>query len=158
MKQKIKELLDRGINYLYKLNEKDTDTVIYTLMCIVTIPALILLGLYLAFSSQILPVQFEGCIFQRALHVYCPGCGGTRAVRALLSGSLIKAFCYHPGAVAGAILYLVFFLSQTLTRVSRGHVKAIRFRVGYLYGVIILIIGNFIIRNILLLSFGIETL
>lgn len=37
-----------------------------------------------------------GCIFQRFLHIPCPGCGMTRALKALLALDFKAAFSYHP--------------------------------------------------------------
>ncbi len=53
-------------------------------------------------------IQF-GCIFQRFLHIPCPGCGMTRAVKALCALDFKTAFSYHPMVlslplVAGYIL------------------------------------------------------
>lgn len=49
------------------------------------------------------------CIFLRFLHMPCPGCGMTRAVKSLLALNLKSAFYYHPMVfslplVAGYIL------------------------------------------------------
>ncbi|MDF3006033.1 MAG: hypothetical protein K0S22_2505 [Oscillospiraceae bacterium] len=50
-----------------------------------------------------------GCIFQRFLHIPCPGCGMTRAIKSVLVLDLVAAFLYHPMVfslplVAGYIL------------------------------------------------------
>lgn len=36
------------------------------------------------------------CVFQSLTGLYCPGCGGTRAVRSLLKGDFLMSFQYHP--------------------------------------------------------------
>jgi len=36
------------------------------------------------------------CILNEKLGMYCPGCGGTRAWRALFDGDFIGAFLYNP--------------------------------------------------------------
>ena len=36
------------------------------------------------------------CLFRLATGLYCPGCGGTRALRLLLKGDLIGSLVYHP--------------------------------------------------------------
>ena len=36
------------------------------------------------------------CLFHFFTGFYCPGCGGTRAVRLLLKGDLAGSFQYHP--------------------------------------------------------------
>lgn len=49
------------------------------------------------------------CIYQRFLHIPCPGCGMTRAIKSVLALDLVSAFLYHPMVfslplVAGYIL------------------------------------------------------
>lgn len=39
---------------------------------------------------------FPQCPFFRLLHLYCPGCGSTRAVYHLLHGDLAGCFCCNP--------------------------------------------------------------
>ena len=48
-----------------------------------------------------------GCIFRKFTGIACPGCGGTRAARALVAGDMVRAFQYNfllPMAVAGLLL------------------------------------------------------
>ena len=42
---------------------------------------------------------FPPCAFFTRTGLYCPGCGGTRALKSLLRGDFIKAFMYHPFVV-----------------------------------------------------------
>ena len=56
---------------------------------------------------------FEGCIWDKMLGIYCPGCGGTRAVLALLQGRPLLSLWYHPFVLYAAVLYACFMLSHT---------------------------------------------
>lgn len=47
------------------------------------------------------------CLFYRATGIYCPGCGGTRAVKYLLEGKLLKSLWYHP--LVGYVVLTVGF-------------------------------------------------
>lgn len=47
------------------------------------------------FIRQLIRQGFP-CLFYHLTGFYCPGCGGTRAVRYLLQGRVIKSIQYHP--------------------------------------------------------------
>ena len=54
------------------------------------------------------------CLFHELTGFYCPGCGGTRAVLALLAGHPILSFLYHPLGVIAVVLGIgefVYFMS-----------------------------------------------
>ena len=48
------------------------------------------------------------CKFLSNYHLYCPGCGGTRAVYSLLQLKLIDSVLYNPIVPFGATLYLYY--------------------------------------------------
>ncbi len=48
------------------------------------------------------------CPVYRYLHLYCPGCGSTRALAALLHGRLVEAMHYNPLFVALVPILVVF--------------------------------------------------
>lgn len=96
------------------------------------------------------------CLMWKLFGFYCPGCGGTRAVRALLAGDILKSLYYHPIVVYGAALYLWFMVSNTVELASRGRIAiGMKYRDRYLYVAVVIVAGQFIVRNILLHVFGI---
>ena len=43
----------------------------------------------------------HSCLFSQTLHLYCPGCGGTRAVQALITGKPAAAAQEQTAAASG---------------------------------------------------------
>lgn len=98
------------------------------------------------------------CMLNRYFGIYCPGCGGSRAVMALIQGKFLDSLYYHPLVLYGAVLYLAFMLSQTVALLSRGRLKGLRFHQWFLFGAVFLIVLNCLIKNILKFCFGIDVL
>lgn len=94
------------------------------------------------------------CFILKYFGVYCPGCGGTRALVHLLHGRILKSAWYHPLVVYGAGLYVAFMLSHTLRKL---HIikTGMKFREGYLYSALVILVMNFLLKNILKFGFGI---
>ncbi len=95
------------------------------------------------------------CVFKTMFGIYCPGCGGTRAVIALLKGHVIRALWYHPLVPYAAVIGGGFMITQALHRIGIKRVCGWKFHRWYLYGAVILIGCNFLIKNMLLLIWGI---
>ena len=64
--------------------------------------------------------QFPPCLFHLATGYYCPGCGGTRAVSALLHGQLLRSFVFHPVVPYGAALFLRALFGTSLELLTKG--------------------------------------
>lgn len=95
------------------------------------------------------------CTLYTVAGLYCPGCGGTRAVNFLLHGQLYQSFVYHPVVPYTGILVLCYMLSHTLSILTKGRVKAMLFRPIYFYIMIGIILVNWIVKDALILVKGI---
>lgn len=91
------------------------------------------------------------CAFHSMIGLYCPGCGGTRAVHALLHGRLLESLRYHPVVLYFAAGYIVYMLSHVLDIVSRGRVRGLYFCPYYWYVAIGILLGQCVVKNIFLL-------
>lgn len=100
-------------------------------------------------------VPMMPCFFDKVLGIYCPGCGGTRALTALVHGRLLEALWYHPLIPYLAVVGGGFMLTQGLERLGIRHVRGWRYHTWYLYAAIGLIVLNFIVKNVLRLFWGI---
>jgi len=90
------------------------------------------------------------CIFQRLYGLYCPGCGGTRAVGYLLSFDFINSFIYYPPITVG--IFLLFFVNVLLIiSIKKDSFDPIRKHKYFEFLLIpASVILTFLLRNILL--------
>ncbi|MEG1290877.1 MAG: DUF2752 domain-containing protein [Lachnospiraceae bacterium] len=99
------------------------------------------------------------CPFYGILGIYCPGCGGTRAVRLLFQGDILGSFMCHPIVLYTAVIGGWFLLSQTLDRFSKHRFPfGMHYHNYYLWIALGIIVVNFIVKNIFLLFFQIDLL
>lgn len=98
----------------------------------------------------------QGCSFKTKFHIYCPGCGGTRALKALLQFHPIKSLYYNPIVIILIITIIILVILKTREKRYNKSVYKIRKRVLNSFLVTWLI--YFIFRNILLIYFGIDFL
>ncbi|MFV0466988.1 MAG: DUF2752 domain-containing protein [Lachnospiraceae bacterium] len=100
------------------------------------------------------------CAFYSMTSLYCPGCGGTRAVESLIHGDFLSSIIYHPIVIYGAVFYLLFMVTHTIELLSRGKLKTgIRYRNIYLWIALGIVIANVIVKNasVLVLHYDILT-
>ena len=90
------------------------------------------------------------CAFLEVLGFYCPGCGGSRSLNALLSFDFIKSFIYFP-----AIPIASLFILELDVRLFIGYIKnknlILKMKKWRIYVTVGTVILNFLIKNILLL-------
>lgn len=96
------------------------------------------------------------CVMHSTTGLYCPGCGGTRAVSALLHGHPLRSFFYHPIVLYTAIFGGWFLLSQTVERLSRGKLRiGMHYRDIYLWIALAVVLVNWVVKNLILLIGGV---
>ena len=107
------------------------------------------------------PLPRFKCPFHHFTGYYCPGCGGTRAVLNLLHGKILTSVMYHPFPLFALALMLNFFVRYIFAYLvpdnSKIHLKPARYRVIYAVITVVIFVGHFALRNILLF-YGIDTL
>lgn len=97
----------------------------------------------------------KGCVIRDILHIYCAGCGGTRAFYYLIHGNIWKSILYNPFVFYMIAVYIAF-MSNTFLYMHTDRIGFKKFPiVGLIYAGVILMIGQCIIRNILYLGFGV---
>lgn len=98
------------------------------------------------------------CIFHIWTGLYCPGCGGTCAVRALLSGHPIISFLYHPLILYCTLVAAMFAGSCVIYFKTKNPRFRLYLENTYVYVGCGIIVLNFIVKNYLLVAKGIDML
>ena len=98
------------------------------------------------------------CYFRTHFHIYCPGCGGSRAVIALLQGDIIKSLWYNPITILFLLDVVLTLLIDIITYTSRGKYVFSKLRLFYNLGFLVFIVFYFLFRNYLWLAHGIDVL
>jgi hypothetical protein len=96
------------------------------------------------------------CAIYEKTGIYCPGCGGTRAVLAVLRGELLQSLLYHPVVLYTCAMYTLFLVTETGKRLfSCGHPISDRFWKNSIRFGLFLLAGHMAVRNLLKFVFGI---
>lgn len=139
------------------MQQKTTEDTLYRLGILAALVAAIVVLMERTLPEAFVKLAFWTCPI-KTIGLYCPGCGGTRALLALIQGHFLESLWYHPIVPYGVVLYLAFMGSHTLKYLTRGRIKGMKFRNWYLYTAVVLVVANVIIKNILKLVFRIDIL
>ncbi len=132
------------------------EKILYVLWSIALLAGIIFF-IYYHISDVTLYTGDVSCGFKYYLHLYCPGCGGTRAVDSFLQGHFIQSFLYHPLIVYIAIYFMCYYIPATLRMFGvLGKKIDDMVYVYMLVGVLALLIINFILRNLLMVYCDID--
>ena len=115
---------------------------------------MVICGLW--FYTPLLDGLKRPCVIHDVLHLYCPGCGGTRAVELLLTFHPIQSFLYHPFVLFVAVLLVEYYIGAVITLIVRNGKRYYYMRDWLCYVGVGVLLGNWIIRNVLLITLHID--
>ena len=95
---------------------------------------------------------YPQCPIFRLTHLYCPGCGATRALAALLHGRLTEALHYNALPVLLLPFLLGYFAMVYWDAVKRNQVVWLQLRTSTLLWLIVVSAGFTVLRNALPLA------
>jgi len=85
-------------------------------------------GLLYAFDPNAASSPFPGCLFRAFTGLYCPGCGMTRMLHALLHGDVAGAASMNILALLGLPVFAAFATEQAAnTRLLHGPLRRVLF-------------------------------
>lgn len=98
----------------------------------------------------------DQCNMVQWFHLYCPGCGGTRAFQALYQFDILASLMYNPIVVVGGVILVIYELTMIkhlIQKTERG--SFVNMKVFWVLFTLWMV--YFVVRNVLLL-FGIDVL
>lgn len=128
----------------------------FLLMHIIAVAAVLLLPLYTKLTDY-LSFGITKCLLHDVFYLYCPLCGGTRAVMALLRLNVAEAFRCNAFVVLCLPIALFFYL-RAWWRLRRGEEKLWQVPAWLWITVVSVMILYGILRNVLMIGFGIDPL
>ncbi len=118
---------------------------------------IIFLCIYHITDMQFFDPKGQPCGMKFFLHLYCPGCGGTRSLDAFLHGDILNSIKYHPFFTYMALYFLSYYIPSFLKFIG-----VLKKNINYmiyvyiLWGLLALVIIVFVGRNLLLVFGGVD--
>jgi len=98
-----------------------------------------------------------GCFFKDALHLYCPLCGGTRAVEALSRFDFTEALAYN-AAVVAFVIFLIVWDVACLIRLLLKKERWWTLPKKTWWVIVAVFLGYTLVRNLLMVFCGIDSI
>ncbi len=130
-----------------KFKNTSSDRLIYYIILFILTLFLVIIFSILYFDIQ--PPKL--CIFNKYTNLYCPGCGGSRAIKSMINGEFLKSLYYNASILPSFIFSVIYTISHTISILSSNKIKAMRFYPIYVYICIFVILTQCLIKNIFLL-------
>ena len=126
----------------------------YISFCILYI--ILLIGYFLYENLLKDNVFIPGCWFFQNLGIYCPACGGTRAVLSFFHGDLIQSIYYNPIVFIFFLLTFSYLVIYTIGILLRNENLRIPFHKVNIYILSFVLIINWVLKNYMLFHFNIK--
>ena len=126
-------------------------------LLLLNLPLVILVGIFiLAYATLLKNGEVSLCILKSNLHLYCPGCGGTRALLSLLKFDILESFILYPPLLV--LLFLIFEIDFRLLLcvIKNTPLYFSNYKYSRFYILAAVIILNFVLKNALLIFFDID--
>ena len=131
----------------------------YFLITVVFISLFLLAFLYTNYIEKIQsvnPILFHDCVFKSTFHLYCPGCGGTRAVDALLHLRILSSLFYHPFVIYVVFCCCFFYIKIGIQLIKQGGAVDMFINTACIGGSLVLVLAFFVVRSLLLVYGGVD--
>lgn len=124
---------------------------------ILAVSVLLILIKNCIFPDLVIIEVMRPCYINQLTGFFCPGCGGSRSVAALVHGRFLVCAVNFPLTAYAAIMYVWFMVSQTIQRISHNRLKVgLRWRNSYLWIALGILIVHFVCKNIFYVVTGIQ--
>lgn len=118
----------------------------------------ILVTLIVMLLQQLKVLPSYPCGLRQLFGIYCPGCGGTRALIALFHGHFLRSLICNPAIILGGLLILYYEIGVILTLKKKNEKRYFYHRKWPLYSYLMVVAIFAIIRDILLVGFQFDML
>lgn len=124
--------------------------------------ATLMLALGLLFTllvfGGIIRIPEYPCLFKILAHLYCPGCGGTRAFEYMITGHFLKSLMANPSVIYCSALFLWYYAGTAVALITRGRTRIFHPSLWMLVVFLCIFAGFFILRNVFLVFFHVDML
>ena len=109
-------------------------------------------GFLYLFCAKQYPQYVMPCTLKVIFHRFCPGCGGTHALYYLLHFRILDSLLANPLVLYGVIVLLYYWFRFLYLLIQKKGTGIYHMNLSFLWGLLILIGGLFLVRNLLLVT------
>ena len=90
------------------------------------------------------------CVFLKYVGIYCPGCGGSRSLNALLTFRFVRSFLLYPPILITSFMLLLYDICLFFSIIRDDYSPMKRFGLKFVLIIPVSIGINFVLRTVLL--------